>query len=173
MKVLVTGAAGFIGRNLVERLKGDECPDVSEVFESTLETSDDLFERYCAECDFVFHLAGVNRPEDPSEFVEGNVDFTARLLDTLKQVNPCPVLFSSSAQAALDNPYGASKKTAEDAVRAYGQETGAQVFIYRLPGVFGKWCRPNYNSVVATFCHNVAHDLPITINDRATRLSLI
>lgn len=173
MKVLVTGAAGFIGRNLVERLRSGECPDVSEVLESTLDTSEQLFEKYCAECDFVFHLAGVNRPKDPSEFFEGNVDFTAKLLDTLKRVNPCPVLFSSSTQAALDSAYGRSKRIAEGAVTAYGLATGAPVFVYRLPGVFGKWSQPNYNSVVATFCHNIAHGLPITINDRSTQLTLV
>ena len=173
MKVLVTGAAGFIGRNLVERLRSSECPDVSEVLECTLDTSEQLFETYCAECDFVFHLAGVNRPQDPSEFIEGNVDFTAKLLDTLKRVNPCPVLFSSSTQAALDNAYGRSKRIAEDAVTAYGVATGAPVFVYRLPGVFGKWSQPNYNSVVATFCHNIAHGLPIVVSDRATPLRLV
>jgi UDP-2-acetamido-2,6-beta-L-arabino-hexul-4-ose reductase len=172
MKVLVTGAAGFIGRNLVERLRSSECPDVSEVFEFTLETGDELLQTYCAECDFVFHLAGVNRPQDPSEFIETNVDFTARLLDMLKRVNPCPVLFSSSTQAALDNAYGHSKRIAEDAVTAYGQATGARVFVYRLPRVFGKWTQPNYNSVVATFCHNIARGLPIVINDRSTQLTL-
>lgn len=173
MKVLVTGAAGFIGKNLVERLRSSECPDVSEVFESTLDTSEQAFQTYLMECDFVFHLAGVNRPVDPSEFVEGNVDFTTHLLDVLKLRGACPVLFTSSAQAALDNPYGASKRAAEEAVRAYARETGAPVFVYRLPGVFGKWSRPNYNSVVATFCHNIAHDLPITITDRSARLSLV
>lgn len=173
MKVLVTGAAGFIGRNLVQRLKSDECPDVSKVLEFDRDTDDALLEAYAAAADFVFHLAGVNRPTDPSEFIEGNVDFTTRLLRILSERNTCPVLLSSSTQAALDNPYGASKKSAEDAVLAYGRETGADVFVYRLPGVFGKWSQPNYNSVVATFCHNIAHDLPITINDRATRISLV
>ncbi len=174
MKVLVTGAAGFIGKNLVARLKHGECPEVSEILEFTLDTDSELFERYCTECDFVFHLAGVNRPLDPAEFIEGNVDLTTRLLGLLgERGRPCPVLFSSSSQATLDNPYGASKKAAEDAVRHYGELTGAPVFIFRLPGVFGKWSQPNYNSVVATFCYNIAHDLPIAISDRSTLVSLV
>ncbi len=174
MKVLVTGAAGFIGKNLVARMKSVQGADVCEVFEFTLDTDEQSLERYCAECDFVFHLAGVNRPEDPAEFIEGNVDLTTRLLGMLrKRENPCSVLLSSSTQAALDNPYGVSKKLAEDAVFAYGRQTGARVFVYRLPGVFGKWCQPNYNSVVATFCHNIAHGLPIDISDRSTELPLV
>jgi UDP-2-acetamido-2,6-beta-L-arabino-hexul-4-ose reductase len=171
MKVLVTGATGFIGRNLVERLKSSECPEVSEVLEFALDTGEHLLGQYCAECDFVMHLAGVNRPE---AFIEGNVDLTVRLLGLLKaQHNTAPVLISSSTQAATDNPYGRSKRAAEEAVREYASLTGAPVFIYRLPGVFGKWCRPNYNSVVATFCHNVARGLPVVVNDRSTQLPLV
>ncbi|MGB4581270.1 MAG: NAD-dependent epimerase/dehydratase family protein [Coriobacteriia bacterium] len=172
MKVLVTGSAGFVGKNLVARLGSDECPDVSEVLEFDRDTDDALLEGYAATADFVFHLAGVNRPKDPAEFIEGNVDLTTRLLGLLSEHNRCPVLLSSSTQAALDNPYGASKKTAEDAVLGYGRETGADAYVYRLPGVFGKWCQPNYNSVVATFCHNIAHDLPIVISDRSTQITL-
>ncbi|MHB8050911.1 MAG: polysaccharide biosynthesis C-terminal domain-containing protein [Coriobacteriia bacterium] len=165
MKVLVTGARGFIGKNLVLRLLSDECTDVHEVLEYDQDTDPSLLETYCVECDFVIHLAGVNRPKDTIEFTSGNVDLTARLLGLLSDRGGCPVLLSSSTQAALDNPYGASKKAAEDVVFAYASETGSPVFVYRLPGVFGKWSRPNYNTVVATFCHNIARDLPITIND--------
>lgn len=165
MKVLVTGARGFIGKNLVYRLLSDVCPDVHEVFEYDQDTDPSLLDSYCAECDFVIHLAGVNRPSDPGEFVSGNVDLTARVLGLLSDRGGCPVLLSSSTQAALDSPYGASKKTAEDKVFAYASETGSPVFVYRLPGVFGKWSRPNYNTVVATFCYNIARDLPITMSD--------
>jgi UDP-2-acetamido-2,6-beta-L-arabino-hexul-4-ose reductase len=173
VKVLVTGAAGFVGRNLVERLKSDDCPEVTEVLEFDRDTDDTLLETYCAECGFVFHLAGVNRPETADEFTEGNVDFTLRLIELLRRhANTCPVLLSSSTQAALDNPYGRSKRAAEDALHAYGRQAGAMVLIYRLPGLFGKWSRPNYNSVVATFCHNIARDVPITIRDPSTRLPL-
>jgi UDP-2-acetamido-2,6-beta-L-arabino-hexul-4-ose reductase len=173
VKVLVTGAKGFIGRNLVERLKSDVCPGVSEVLEFDRDDSPELLEEYCADCDFVFHLAGVNRPDDPAEFTEGNVDLTVRLLSLLKARNACPVLLSSSTQAELDNPYGVSKRAAEDAVLAYTHETGAAVYVYRLPGVFGKWSRPGYNSVVATFCHNIARGLPIEVRDPEAPLSLV
>jgi len=172
MKVLVTGSRGFIGKNLVQRLLSDDCPEVSEVLEFDQDTDPSLLDSYCAECDFVIHLAGVNRPENLEEFTSGNVDLTTRLLDLLSERGGCPVLLSSSAQAALHNPYGASKKAAEDAVFAYAAETGSPVFVYRLPGVFGKWSRPNYNTVVATFCHNIARGLPITINDPDAELML-
>lgn len=172
MKVLVTGSRGFIGKNLVQRLLSDECAEVSEVLEFDQDTDPSLLDSHCAECDFVIHLAGVNRPRNLEEFTSGNVDLTTRLLGLLRDRGGCPVLLSSSAQAALDNPYGASKKAAEDAVFAYAAETGSSVFVYRLPGVFGKWSRPNYNTVVATFCHNIARDLPITVNDPDAELVL-
>lgn len=172
MKVLVTGAAGFIGKNLVERLKSSSHGD-TEILQFTLDSTDDDLAAYCSECDFVFHLAGVNRPQNPAEFVEGNVDLTTQILTLLAaRVNPSPILLSSSTQAALDNPYGTSKLAAEEAVHAYGRDTGAEVFIYRLPGVFGKWSQPNYNSVVATFCHNVTRGLPISVSDPTTALML-
>ena len=121
-------------------------------------------DEYTKDCDFIFHLAGVNRPENEKEFMEGNFEFTSRLLDLLKKHNnTCPIMISSSIQAELDNPYGRSKKAGEDLLFAYGQETGAKVLVYRFPNVFGKWCRPNYNSVIATFCHNIARDLPIKV----------
>lgn len=172
MRVLVTGARGFIGKNLVQRLLSDECSDVHEVLEYDQDTDPSLLETYGAECDFVMHLAGVNRPQYPAEFTSGNVDLTTRLLRILAERGECPVLLSSSSQAALDNPYGVSKKAAEEAVFAYAAETGSPVFVYRLPGVFGKWSRPNYNTVVATFCHNIARDLPITISDPDAELVL-
>lgn len=173
VKVLVTGAAGFIGRNLVERLRSGECPEVTEVIEYTLETPEELLAEYCATCDFVFHLAGVNRPQTEDEFTTGNVDLTTRLLDALRQGSRAPVLITSSTQAALDNAYGRSKRAAEEVVFGYGREAGSPVFVYRLPGVFGKWSQPNYNSVVATFCHNIAHGLPVTINDPAAPITLV
>lgn len=163
MKILVTGAFGFIGKNLVAELKNR---NYSDVFQYDIETEPDKLEFYCKAADFVFHLAGVNRPKNQSEYMEGNFGFTAKLIDILKkQKNNCPVLMASSVQAKLDNPYGKSKKAGEDLLFAYGKETGAKVLIYRLPNVFGKWCRPNYNSVIATFCHNIAHNLPITVDD--------
>lgn len=173
VKVLVTGSAGFIGKNLVERLKTGDYPQVTEILEFTLETPESLLEQYCRECDFVFHLAGVNRPKDVEEFTTGNVDLTARLLDALRRGSQAPVLITSSSQASLDNPYGTSKRAAEEVVFEYSRETGAPVFVYRLPGVFGKWSQPNYNSVVATFCHNVARDLPVTVNDPGSPITLV
>lgn len=171
MKVLVTGAQGFVGRNLVAELKNRK---YSDIFEYDLDTDPSMLPAFCKEADFVFHLAGVNRPKEQAEFMEGNFGFTSILLDTLKKYNNnCPIMISSSTQAALDNPYGISKKAGEDLVSAYGKETGAKVMIYRFPNIFGKWCRPNYNSAVATFCNNIANGLPITINDRSTVMNLV
>lgn len=171
MKVLVTGAEGFIGKNLIEELKRRE--DV-EVLPFDLQTPFALLEEYCAECDFVYNLAGVNRPDNAEEFMEGNFGFATTLVEKLKKAgNTCPVMNSSSIQASLENPYGKSKKAGEDMLFAYGKEVGAEVYIYRFPNVFGKWCRPNYNSVVATFCHNIANNLPIQVNDRSTQLHLV
>ena len=170
MKVLVTGAKGFVGRNLCLTL--EQMPDV-EVLRYDLGDEAKL-DSYAAECDFVMHLAGVNRPKDPAEFRTGNTVFTEDILEKLEaRSNPPPVLLSSSIQAALDNDYGKSKAAAEDAVRAYGKKTGALVFIYRLANVFGKWCRPNYNSAVATWCYNIAHDLPIMVRDPAAMVTLV
>lgn len=171
MKVLVTGANGFIGKNLITELNRREGV---EVLPFDIDTPAELLEKYCCECDFVYHLAGVNRPQRVEEFMEGNYGFTSDLVDLLKKCgNKCPVMISSSIQAALENPYGQSKKAGEDMLFAYGQEAGAPVYIYRFPNVFGKWCRPNYNSAVATFCHNIAHGLPIQVNDRNTLLCLV
>lgn len=182
MKILVTGAKGFIGKNLIATLNNirtgkDKTWDLSDdilIYEYDTDSDSRLLDAYCSECDFVFHLAGVNRPKEESEFMEGNFGFTSLLLDTLKKhQNQCPVMISSSIQAALDNPYGRSKKAGEDLLFAYGKETGAAVYVYRFSNVFGKWCRPNYNSVIATFCHNIAHDLPIQVNDREAVLELV
>lgn len=173
MKVLVTGSAGFIGRNLVARLRAGGAPEVAEVLEFDRETEEHLLAEYAQQADFIFHLAGVNRPVDPAEFIAGNVDFTQRLLAVLRETGAKSVLLSSSTQAALENPYGESKLEAENAVAAYAGETGAEVFIYRLPGVFGKWSRPDYNSAVATFCHNIARGLPIQVNDPGVVLPLV
>ena len=171
MKILVTGANGFIGKNLIAEL---EATTDHKVFSYDRDTDSDLLEVYCAEAEFVFHLAGVNRPKDQSEFMDGNFGFTSVLLNTLKNhSNNCPVMISSSIQAELNNPYGESKKAGEHLLRAYGEETGAKVLIYRFPNVFGKWCLPNYNSAVATFCHNIARSLPITINDPNVVLNLV
>lgn len=171
MKVLVTGANGFIGKNLITELYKRED---TEVFSFDLETPAELLEEYCRDCDFVYNLAGVNRPENVEEFMEGNFGFASTLVETLKKHgNICPVMNSSSIQAALENPYGKSKKAGEDMMFSYGQETGAPVYIYRFPNVFGKWCRPNYNSAVATFCYNIAHGLPIQVNDRSTVMHLV
>lgn len=171
MKILVTGAKGFIGKNLVAELCSRK---YGEIFEFDLDTPTEYLNQYCGQCEFVFHLAGVNRPQNPEEFMQGNFGFTSQLLDTLKKYkNPSPVLLSSSIQALLDNPYGQSKKAGEDLLFEYGKETGTKIFIYRFPNVFGKWCRPNYNSAVATFCNNIAAGLPITVNDPSVTLQLV
>ncbi len=182
MNILVTGAKGFIGKNLIATLHNiADGKDLSfamdtdlTVFEYDIDTDPILLDAYCKNADFVFHLAGVNRPQDPKEFMEGNFGFTSTLLDTLKKhKNNCPIMISSSIQAALDNPYGLSKKAGEDLMFAYGKEVGAPVYVYRFPNVFGKWCRPNYNSAVATFCNNIANDLPITVNDPSVMMTLV
>ena len=186
MKILVTGAKGFVGKNLCASLKNlrdkkDRTrPDlfVEEIYEYDVDTETSLLEEYCSNCDFVFNLAGVNRPENAEEFMQGNFGFASELLDTLKKHNnTCPVMISSSIQATCigryDSDYGRSKKAGEDLVFAYSRETGAKVLVYRFPNLFGKWCRPNYNSAVATFCNNIANDLPIQVNDRATQLELL
>ena len=182
VKILVTGAHGFVGKNLCATLYNvaagkDRSHGIDfaiEVYEYDVDTDPSLLDAYCRDCDFVFHLAGVNRPQDPAEFMSGNFGFTSTLLDTLRRhSNTCPVMLSSSIQAALDNPYGQSKRAGEELLLAYGKESGADVLVYRLPNVFGKWCRPNYNSAIATFCHNIAHDLPIQVNDRAIQLTLV
>lgn len=171
MKILVTGAKGFIGRNLIEQLRFLQA---GEILEFDKDTEEELLERYCQDCDFVYHLAGVNRPERQEEFQEGNFGFTSILLEFLKKYNNnCPIMLSSSIQAELDNPYGVSKRAGEELLKEYGRETGARILIYRFPNVFGKWCRPNYNSAVATFCHNIAHGLPIQVNGRETKVNLV
>ena len=182
MKILVTGAKGFVGKNLCAQLNnikdgkakcyGDIT--ISEVFEYDIDSTKDDLNRYCKECDFVFNLAGVNRPKDEKEFMEGNFGFTSVLLNSLKKHdNKAPILITSSIQAALDNPYGKSKKAGEDLIFQYGKDNNVRVCVYRLPNVFGKWCRPNYNSAVATFCYNIAHNLPITVNDRNHLMTLV
>ena len=187
MNILVTGAKGFVGRNLCENLKNIRdgknrtrpalC--VENVFEYDLDTDPALLDEYCAKADFVLNLAGVNRPKEQSEFMQGNFGFASTLLDTLKKHgNTRPVMLSSSIQATLigrygQSDYGKSKLAGEELFFAYAKETGAPVLVYRFPNLFGKWCRPNYNSAVATFCHNTAHDLPLTVNDPATELELL
>jgi len=186
MKILVTGAAGFVGKNLTATLKNirdgkDKThPDlaIDEVFEYDIDTDPALLDGYCTKADFVFNLAGVNRPQNPEEFMTGNFGFASTLLDTLKKHgNKCPVMTSSSIQATCigryDSDYGRSKKAGEELMFAYGEETGAKVLVYRFPNLFGKWCRPNYNSAVATFCNNIANDLPITVNDPSVQLELL
>ena len=181
MKILITGANGFLGRNLTAMLAAvrdgkDKTRGLSnnlELLLCTRETNAKELADYCSKAEFVFHLAGVNRPNDDEEFLTGNRDFTVQLLRMLSErPNPCPVLLASSIQAERDNPYGRSKLAAEAAVRDYGRETGTAVYIYRLPNLFGKWCRPHYNSVVATFCHQIARALPIQVNDLKTVLTL-
>jgi len=171
MKILVTGAKGFIGKNLIAWLRNR---NYQNIFEFDIDTKEELLDEYCREADFVFNLAGINRPKRVEEFMEGNRDFVATLLHSLrKHGNNCPILLSSSVQAELNNPYGASKRAGEELYLNHGRETGAKVFVYRLPNVFGKWCRPNYNSAVATFCNNIARDLPITVNDPEVILKLV
>lgn len=187
MNVLVTGANGFVGKNLTARLetlrdgrdRTRPSLQIGEIYRCMRETSPEALADCCKKADLVVHLAGVNRPKDPEEFAAGNTDFTRTLLETLrKSGNRCPVLLASSIQARLTgrfagSPYGQSKKAAEELLLAYGEETGAAGMIYRLPNLFGKWCRPNYNSVVATFCHNISRELPITVSDPAVELELV
>ena len=170
MKILVTGAKGFIGKNLIAELRNQK---FDEILEYDLNSSLDDLDEYCRTCDFVFHLAGVNRPKEQKEFIEGNFGFTSTLLDKLKSYdNNSPIMLASSIQAELDNPYGISKKAGEDLLFQYEKDTGTSVLIYRFPNVFGKWCKPNYNSAVATFAHNITQGLPITINDPNAELNL-
>lgn len=187
MKILVTGAKGFVGKNLCAQLKniqdgkakcyGDLT--VSAVYAYDIDSTQEELEAYCKDCDFVFNLAGVNRPQNQEEFMQGNFGFASTLLDTLKKYNnTCPVMISSSIQATLagrfgTSEYGKSKKAGEELMFQYGEETGAKVLVYRFPNLFGKWCRPNYNSAVATFCNNIANDLPIQVNDASVELELL
>lgn len=187
MKILVTGAKGFVGKNLCCQLNnikegkarcyGDL--QVDEVFEYDIDSTPEQLDSWCGECDFVFNLAGVNRPKDNDEFMKGNYGFASTLLDTLKKHhNTCPVMLSSSQQASLtgrfgNSEYGRSKKAGEDLFLEYGKETGAKVLVYRFPNLYGKWCRPNYNSAIATFCNNIANDLPIKVNDRSVQMEVL
>ena len=186
MNILITGAAGFVGKNLVANLeairdgKNRTRPAISvgKLWMYDMDSDPAMLDEACAEANFVFHLAGVNRPKDPKEFMEGNFGFTSILLETLKKhKNTCPVMISSSIQATCigryDGDYGRSKKAGEELMFSYAEETGAKVLVYRFPNLFGKWCRPNYNSAVATFCNNIANDLPITVNDPAVELELL
>ncbi len=185
MNILITGAKGFVGRNLTQTLmtirdgkNRTRSLQIEEIYEYDIDTDPALLDEYCAKADFVFNLAGVNRPQNPEEFMQGNFGFASILLDTLKKHNnTCPIMISSSIQATCigryDSDYGRSKKAGEELVFAYGAETGAKVLVYRFPNLFGKWCRPNYNSAVATFCNNIANDLPITVNDRNIQLELL
>ena len=186
MNILVTGAKGFVGKNLCEAFKNirdgkDKTRSdikIDEIFEYDIDAEVGLLDEYCANANFVFHFAGVNRPQNPEEFMNGNFGFTSTLLDKLKKhKNACPIMVSSSIQATCigryDNAYGRSKRAGEELFFAYSEETGAKVLVYRFPNIFGKWCRPNYNSAVATFCHNIANDLPIMVNDRNAQLELL
>ena len=187
MKILITGAKGFVGRNLVENLKNirdgkDKTHNISsdlEILEYDIDNTLEQLDEFCKKADFVFNLAGVNRPKNKEEFIEGNFGFASTLLENLKKYrNNCPVMLSSSIQATLEgryagSDYGKSKLAGEELFKEYSKETGAKVLIYRFPNLFGKWCRPNYNSAVATFCNNIANDLPIQVNDRNTELELL
>lgn len=171
MKILVTGAKGFVGKNLIAELRNRGYVDI---LECDIDTSPATLEEYTKRCEFVYHLAGVNRPKEAKEYMAGNFGFTSELLELLKKHNnAAPLLITSSIQATLDNPYGQSKKAGEELMFAYEQETGAKALVYRLPNVFGKWCRPNYNSAVATFCHNIANGLPIQVNDPSVIMNLV
>lgn len=171
MKILVTGSEGFIGKNLIAELRNRNYTDI---YEYSRNTDPSLLDEYCNNADFVFHLAGVNRPKDQSEFMDGNYGFTSTLLEKLKKYqNACPVMISSSIQAEFDNLYGISKKAGEDLLFEYSNQTGAKILVYRFPNVFGKWCKPNYNSALATFCHNIASDLPIIVNDPNAKMKLV
>ncbi len=171
MKILVTGAKGFIGKNLIAELRNQK---YLEVFEYDLDSTEEELDKYVKEAEFIFHLAGVNRPKDEKEFMEGNFGFTSVLLNKLKiNKNNSPIMISSSIQAELDNLYGLSKKAGEDLLFNYGKETNSKVLVYRFPNVFGKWCRPNYNSAVATFSYNIANDLEIKVNDPNVDMKLI
>ena len=187
MNILVTGAAGFVGRNLVENLKNIRdgknrtrpALSIQNIYEYDCENTQEELERFCADCDFVFNLAGVNRPKDPAEFRKGNFGFAGTLLETLKKHgNMCPVMLSSSLQATLagrfgTSEYGLSKRDGEELFFSYAEETGATVYVYRFPNLVGKWVRPNYNSAVGTFCNNIANDLPITVNDPCVELEML
>ncbi|MBP1573096.1 MAG: capsular polysaccharide biosynthesis protein CapF [Oscillospiraceae bacterium] len=186
MKILITGAKGFVGKNLTEALKNirdgkdktHPSLSIEEIYCYDIDSTAEELETACANADFVFNLAGVNRPQNPEEFMQGNFEFASTLLETLKKHNnKCPVMVSSSIQATCigryDSDYGRSKKAGEELVFSYAQETGAKILVYRFPNLFGKWCRPNYNSAVATFCNNIANDLPITVNDRNVQLELL
>lgn len=187
MKILVTGAKGFVGKNLCCQLNNIkegkarcyEDLQVDEVFEYDIDSTPEQLDSWCGECDFVFNLAGVNRPKDNDEFMKGNFGFASTLLETLKKHhNTCPVMLSSSQQASLtgrfgNSEYGRSKKAGEDLFLEYGKETGAKVLVYRFPNLYGKWCRPNYNSAIATFCNNIANDLPIQVNDRSVQMEIL
>lgn len=199
MNILVTGAKGFVGRNLCSQLKNirdgkarwygfvpkadaeGQGSDsyIEDIYEYDMDSTPEELDTYCKNCDFVFNLAGVNRPQDPKEFMEGNFGFATTLLDTLKHYNnTCPVMISSSIQATLagrfgNSEYGRSKKAGEELMFQYSEQTGAKVLVYRFPNLFGKWCRPNYNSAIATFCNNIAHDLPIQVNDRSVEMELL
>lgn len=187
MKILVTGAKGFVGKNLCAQLNNikdgkAKCYGnltISDVYEYDIDSTPEELDTWCRDCDFVFNLAGVNRPQDPKEFMEGNFGFATTLLNTLKKYhNTCPVMISSSIQATLagrfgTSEYGKSKKAGEEQMFQYSQETGAKVLVYRFPNLYGKWCRPNYNSAVATFCNNIANDLPITVNDPTVDMELL
>lgn len=187
MKILVTGAKGFVGQNLVANLKNIQqgknrtrpALHIDDIYEYDLQSTPQELNEYCAKADFVFNLAGVNRPKERSEFMQGNFGFASTLLATLKKHgNTCPVMLSSSIQATLigrygESDYGKSKLAGEELFFAYAEETGAQVLVYRFPNLFGKWCRPNYNSAVATFCNNIANDLPIQVNDASVKLELL
>ena len=182
MNILITGASGFVGRNLCAQLRNIRDGKAKNyavsgdltLYEYDLNSTPEELDAYCRDADFVFNLAGVNRPQDPAEFMRGNFGFASTLLATLKKYgNTCPVMISSSIQAALDNPYGESKRAGEQLLFDYAEETGAKVLVYRFPNLFGKWCRPNYNSAVATFCNNIANDLPITVNDPSVVMHLV